>query len=438
MAKAFKKDEAESPATTSEAHDIMAPRLEKMRALLGGTETMRAMGLTYLPRFENESPSAYRTRLNVAYLFNQTAMTAESWVGKVFREEPEIASLPKTVQPLFDDIDLQGNALVPFCREWFRGSSCFGLSYNLILMPPADAKEGGAARTLADDASDGRRPYWSLIAPENVLYARTGRRPNGEKYVSHLRVLGSRCVRKGFVDVEIPQITVYDETFTEVWELTSTRGGKDRWTRVGPPTDNPLGEVPLVVFYNEFQSDFVGRSPLFDIADINIRHWQSTSCQAIYLDVSRCPILAATGVYSEDVIEVGPRKFLKCEDPQGKFYYVESSGSSLMTGERELRMLQEQMDAYGSDFVSTQKTHITAASSILDAAGAVAPIEDAVVRFNDAVDSALYFTAKWLGIDPPPVGAVKFSVELPEPEDEPKKAPSTKPAKDDPEPKDQE
>jgi len=122
------KRDPKDPSQTSEAYDVMSPRWELISDLLGGTEAMRAAGEAHLPRHEEETDESYEDRRSSAVLLNMTEHTLESLTGKPFSEPVKVnEKTPQGIIDLLDDVDLQGNNLDVFCRQWFREglAKCF-------------------------------------------------------------------------------------------------------------------------------------------------------------------------------------------------------------------------------------------------------------------------------------------------------------------------
>lgn len=414
------KIDPNDPSNTSHAHKEMAPRLERIRAVLGGTEEMREAGRELLPQHEKEGNGAYDERLARTTLYNVTAMTLQSWVGQVFDEPVERdEALPEQITALFDDIDGQGNALDVFAREWFKDGVSLAVAPMLVLFPQAE--QSAQPRTLKDDQQEGLRPTWNRIAPENVLYAREKKLSSGRTVINHLRVLDFRLEPKGFIDEVIPQILVYTDTDVTVYEEVRVRG-KSKWMPRGQPIPHDMGEVPLVVFYAEREELMVGKTIMFDLADLNIQHWQSTSDQISCLTVARFPMLAMTGIADppegQQPIVVGPKKTLTSDNDSARFYYVEHGGQALAAGREDLKDLEARMANFGAEFLKKRPGRESASARILDSAEATSPIEDMALRFNDALDAAMYFTAKWLGIPAPKAGSLKVKTKFDKEEDQ--------------------
>jgi hypothetical protein len=406
------KDKA-SPATTSYAHDFMSPRWAVIETLLGGTEAMRQAGETYLPKHQEETDEGYTNRLNAAVLTNFVEQTLDTLAGKPFTEPVTVnEDVPKAIQDqVLNDVDLQGNKLDVFCRQWFREGMGKAFCHVLVDMPKPAAKADGKPRTLADDRKEGVRPYWVMIKPECVLFARA-EVINGVETLQHIRIVETYTIMDGFAEVCKQRIRVLEPGVVELYEKDEARSkpGKEVWNMT-ETWGTGLEYIPLVTFYADREAFMVGKPPLLDLAWLNIAHWQSTADQRHILTVSRFPILACSGAAAEDSdpIVVGPNKVLYNPDAQGKFYYVEHTGAAIEAGRNDLKDLEEACSAYGAEFLREKPGDQTATGRALDSAEASTDLSSIAGIFEDAVAQALSFTAEWmrLGDKGGTIGVVK-------------------------------
>lgn len=400
-------------AEPGHANRAMHEDLELIEALLGGTCAMREAGREYLPQHPYEADRAYENRLAVTYLDNYTLRTLNTLVGKAFKEPPRPgADAPKPIEEFLDDVDDAGTGLVPFAREWFRRGVEQAVSHVLVDMPAAAPRPDGQPRTLADDARDGMRPTWRIITAKDMLDLQVGKvtvagqtkvRPTLVRYrddeVRQKGRFGCELVRRVKVLRHEGAMVTW-----EAWELqTGPRGGKPKWVEVTPPTALGLPFIPLVTFYTDRTGVGEGRPPLADLADMNKRHWQSTSDQINALTVARFPILAASGVREAEgdgragEIVVGPNKFLTTPDPQSKVYYVETTGASIDKGKDELERLEGAMASYGAEFMKKgAQGPETASGRILDEGAAISPLQAWGLDFKDCLELAGWYTAQWM------------------------------------------
>lgn len=388
-----------SPATTSGAYDQMLPRWRIIETLLGGTEAMREAGETYLPRHQEETDKGYQERLASAVLLNMVEQTLDTLSGKPFSEPIKLnEDVPKAIEEtILPDVDLQGNNLGVFARQWFREGMAKALCHVLIDMPRPAPREDGQPRTLADDRREGLRPYWVMIKPECLLFARS-EVINGVEVLQHVRIIEHYTEQDGFAEVCKRRIRVLEPGLVQLWEpVKKSNAQKEEWVLVDEWATG-LNYVPLVTFYADRQGFMMGKPPLLDLAHLNVAHWQSASDQRHILTVSRFPILACSGASGEDSdpVVVGPDKVLYNPDPHGRFYYVEHTGQAIAAGRTDLKDLEEQMAGYGAEFLKRKTGGQTATARALDSAEATSDLSAMTGLFEDALAQALDITAEWL------------------------------------------
>lgn len=402
------------PSITSIAYDIMKPRWDRVNAVLGGTETMRAAGQTYLPAHSREKQEAYQERLSKAVLYNVTQLTRESWVGRPFSDPIGLSDdMAKAIVTLVEDVDLQGNNLDVFCRDWFSDGLAKAFSHVLVEMPRLEAKEDGKARTLKDDREEGNRPYWIHIPPENIIYMES-QVIDGVEVLTHVRILEEVVLRDQFQQFITQQVRILEPGKVQIWEeIQIGRTKKTEW-RMKEEFETGLDFIPLVTFYSDYQNTQLGKPPLIDLVDLNISHWQKTSDHDSVLTVARFPMLAASGGNEEDVdkVAIGPKKMLWMKDPTGKFYYVEHTGKAIAASQEDIDKLESRMSQYGAEFLKKRKTNSTATARALDSAEATSPLQDVTQRFMDSVDLALQYTAAWLNLKPEEAGTVTITTDF--------------------------
>lgn len=389
-----------SPATTSCAYDAMAPRWQVIDTLLGGTEAMRAASTAYCPQHQEETDQAYQGRLAATVLTNFVEQTLDTLAGKPFVEPIKIGEdVPERIKSeILEDVDLQGNKLDVFCSQWFRGGVAKAFCHVLVDMPKPEPRTDGQPRTLADDRREGVRPYWVMIQPEAVIFARASI-VGGREVLQHVRIMETYTVQDGFAEIERQRIRVLEPGLVELWEPHPTRkkDGKPVWTKVEEYTTG-LAYIPLVTFYAHRESLMYGKPPLLDLAWLNIAHWQSTADQRHVLTVARFPILACSGASREDSdpITVGPNRVLYNADAQGKFYYVEHTGAAIEAGRNDLKDLEEACAQYGAQFLQSKPGDTTATKTAVDEAASSSDLARIAGVFEDAVAQALSITAEWM------------------------------------------
>lgn len=411
-----KKEEADV-STPSWAYDNMAHRWVLIDTLLGGTESMRAAGEGFLPRYERESQTHWDARLARTVLTNMLELTSDHLVGQALKVPPQLdEDVPEDIEEMMEDVDGQGTGFATFARKVFKEGIDKAYTHVLVDMPSPLPNEDGSPRTLADDAADGLRPYWIHIPPEHLIFAHS-ETVNGRETLTHIRFKEDVVEVHGWEEVVRQRIRVMlraiDEegnlvTAWSLWELTKTTRNKEEWVEVDQGVMD-IDEIPLVTFYTARDGLMIGKPPLTDMAFLNVAHWQSSSDQRNVLTVARFPMLAASGAMSEDDegnITVGPHSFLFMPDAQGKFYYVEHSGDAIEAGRNDLKDLEETMANYGGEFLKKRPGNEGVAARVLDTTESLSSLQIWVIDFKDALESMLNLTAKWLGKEDDAGGSV--------------------------------
>src|SRR3546814_20117256 len=87
---------------------------------------------------------------------------------------------------------------------------------------PGLEEEMRVGRTRADDLAEGRRPFWLLVKPENMIFAEADiivDEQTGElrEKFTHVRLRENVIVREGFDQVEKKSIRVIEQGHLEEW-----------------------------------------------------------------------------------------------------------------------------------------------------------------------------------------------------------------------------
>ncbi len=385
------------PSKTSTLYDQMAEKWALPRTLMGGTATMQATGRLYLPQHPAENPAVYRERAKRTVLRNYFRRTVQKLVGRVFTDP--IAPSPDMPQHLLGylkNVDLMGQGLNNFAKNWFQDALVSGVSYLLVDYPVKD---------ISHVSANDRRPY-AVHIPADQLIAAQWEMIGARHQLTQIRIREKARGYSDFEETENQQIRVITPDYWEIYRQDQ----KGLW-QVVEAGENSLGEIPLVPLYTQ-QTGFLEASPpLEDLAYLNLEHYQIRSDQRNALNVASFPILAASG-YDPEIdgpLEVGPNKVLTTSDTDGKYYYVESTGAALEAGSRELGELEKAIQLFGLQFEAGRMGE-TATGRSLDAADAITPLGAMVMNLEDSLNNMLKFFGLWSGIEE--VGTLKVQVNL--------------------------
>lgn len=378
------------PSLTSSDHVAMLPTWQLMRALMGGTEAMRAAGETYLPRYEGESREAYQNRLRKSVLTNYLEDAVRNAVSLPFRKDIVIPeSLPDDLKVLCKDIDMAGNDLTQFSRIALEDSTIMGYGFILVDWARNDAKN------LAEQKQKGAdRPYWVFVRADDAIAVYT-QVIGGKEVITHFRYRETSVeIDEEYKEVIKERIRVYKPEKYEVWVSEN-----NEW-KLEDSGDMTIPYVPVIPLWCGRRLGGFQVKPLFlDLAHKQVEHWQSASDQRNILSFARFPMLAVAGVQgaSDEELVVGPSRVLTTADPEGRWYYVEPRGHAIETGRRDLEDLKEEMRILGLQPLMSRTGNITATARALDETRVHSAVQVLAMNLEEAIEEAMKVTEHWLG-----------------------------------------
>lgn len=380
---------------TSPAVTAMQGDWDKIDALVGGTKAMRAAGEKYLPKFPAEDQQSYEYRLKTSTLFNGLGRTLENMAAKPFAEAVQCTGIDADVEAWLDNIDLCGNNMTVFAHSVFTEGLSKGLTHILADVPPTIGADGAQLYpTKAAEQAAGVRPYLIHIVPRQVLGWRSAKSANGAESLTMLRLM--ECLEEPDGDFGTTAIQQIRVLIPGAWATYRKGAGlqKDEWLlhEEGATT---LDFIPLVTFYTKRTGFMTATPPLIDLADLNIKHWQSSSDQDSILHTARVPILAISGMQDDDKVEIGAKSFLRLP-MNAEAKYVEHTGAAIEAGRLSLQDLENQMRAMGAELLVETQVSTTATQNNIEDGEAKCQLSRMVEALEDALDNALCVMHQWV------------------------------------------
>jgi hypothetical protein len=375
----------------------MTTNWAKVDALMGGTKALREIGPAFLPKWNNESPNDYDYRIRTSALFNVFAHTVDSLGGKPFiRPISWTADMPADIISWFDNIDLTGRNLDVFCRELFTAGLAYGMTHVLVDYPRVEG-----VKTLAQEKAIGARPYLVHLRPNKILGWRSTRK-GGIEVLTMLRILEHIEVEDGpFMTKTVEQVRVLEPG---KWTTYRFDQAERDWDEFESGTTS-LDFIPLLTFYTRRKEFMVADSPLIDVADLNILHWQVSSDMYATLHTASVPILTIIGVEANDQtnapVEVGAKSALLL--PSGATaHFTEHTGKAIAAGAASLDRIETQMRLLGAELLVKQPGQATATQATLDTSQQRAELQAITAVFEDFMDNVIDTMAQWAKIKEPP------------------------------------
>jgi hypothetical protein len=380
---------------TSPAVLAMAEGWAKIDALCGGTDAMRLAREKYLPKFPREDQDSYDYRVKTSTLFNGLGRTVENMAAKPFAEPVTFTDIDPAPALWLENIDLCGNNLSVFAHNLLTAGLKYGLTHILVENPSTTDKEGKLLyATKAAENAAGVRPYLVHIAPQQILGWLSAKSASGAEILTMLRFM--ECVEEPdgeFGSKSIAQVRVLT---AGAW-ATYRKGDKDEW----PLHDSGLMSldfIPLVTYYTRRTGFMTATPPFKDLADLNVKHWQSSSDQDSILHTARVPILAISGVNDEDKITIGAKSALMLP-LNATAAYVEHTGAAIEAGRLSLQDLENQMRAMGAELLAETQVSTTATQNNIEDSEAKCQLSMMVEGLEDALDQAVDIMHKWVKLE---------------------------------------
>lgn len=303
---------------------------ELIRTIRGGTEALRKVGEKYLPREPGESAESYKRRLARSFLTNYTDQTVRNLGSKPFTRPVLIQSERYTELAAAISRSIDG-----------RGTSLTGLASTVF----EDALWNGTSLIGFDATVDTGIPYLYHLSAFKIR----GFRMDEDDRLTEIRIAETMIVPDGeWGEKQVDLIRVFKRNGEVVtWSLFMKDGGKETTLEQDRPF--ALKEIPVIPVHAVAvlpAGELFAPSPVKDMAEMNLQHYQESSDQSNILRVARVPVLFASGVADDAAIAIGSEYAIK-GDTGSDLKYVEHTGAAIGAGRESLKDLEAKMQAFG-------------------------------------------------------------------------------------------
>lgn len=354
--------------------------------LVSGTKTMLAKSTgynpekDYLPKEEGESIEKFRIRKRRTRLFNAFKKTANRFSGETFKKSPQYHDLDPSIEALKTNIDGNNTNMTKFLINAYEHGICFGASVVML-----DYSETGATgnKTFIDNTGverilskeevlkRGWRPFWRLISAKDIIASKFEKTNNINSLVS-ITIRENSYDEKG---VLVERRRVVEVGRQVVYIKQKSESGESQFVFENEILTN-LDFLPICVWsLNDQIGDFIAGIPvLYELAELNLLHFQSSSDQRNILHQIRVPILFGKRLkkvkpYKDDDekdegedFQIGSGSMIYSDDAGASLNYVEHSGSGLSAGKEDLETLKNEMALFGLTIMLSQKPGDTTAT----------------------------------------------------------------------------
>jgi len=393
-----KSNATSTVATPSSPYNVMADKWKLVETLRGGTEAMRAAGYTYLPKEPKETKEAWEFRLQRTFLYNLYWRTITSLVGVAFIKPVVLSGVPPELEYLEFNFDGAGRSLTEICYALCVDSLHYGLVHGGVDFPQVDT----SGMSYGEFMNSGFKPYFNHINPSNLIGWRN-ESTSGVPVIEQVRVLETKTVASTlneWSDKEVTYIKVHKAGITEIYAYDPEL--PDQGYELVDLVENTLGYIPLLTSYSNKTGFMTGEPAMYDLAQINLRHYQSSSDQNNILHVARVPFLHASG-FAEgelDGTEIGANRMIVSSNPDSRISHVEHTGKAIGAGRQDLKDLEQQMATLGADMlISKGVGRMTATARKIDQSESLSTLQQTLRSVEQLIENAYVIAGDWLNID---------------------------------------
>lgn len=169
----------------------------------------------------------------------------------------------------------------------------------------------------------------------------------------------------------------------------------------GYPTPNMLGRIPLTTIYTDVSKRglMVADSPLEDLAELNLRHYRSQSDQDTCLHFARVPFLHFAGFQQSEVENtIAANNSYVSSNPASKITWIETTGSALALGQKDLDSLEARMESMGADLLAIRPGNQTATATAIDSADRISDLQAITQALEDGIEEMYRDAAEWVSV----------------------------------------
>lgn len=384
------------------------PQWEKCRDAAAGEEAVHLKGEKYLPKLSEQTTEEYAAYKCRALYYNGTGRTVDGLTGLIFRRPPTM-DIPESVAYLQDDIDTAGTPLLVMCEKVAEDLTKLGRVGLLTDYPPTVG-----IRTLADERAAGARPFVKIYPAESIINWRVERVGNQSMLTLVVLKEIAAVAKDDFESVGEDRwrvLKLVDRRYmVEVWKKAEkTATGVQQFVLAEQPytpmmANRPMNFIPFAITGPMGIDADVAKSPILDLANVNLSHYRSTADYEHGLHFTALPTPIVTGHTFDtgETMALGSSKVKAFDNPQAKAFFLEFQGEGLSNISKRLEEKEQMMVSLGARMLASQQKGVEAAET----AAIHRSAENSVLASlsngaSAAISKALTWCAMWVGVQEP-------------------------------------
>ena len=170
--------------------------------------------------------------------------------------------------------------------------------------------------------------------------------------------------------------------------------------------------IPLVPIYTNRVGFMEGTPPFQSAAELNLRHWRSTSEQTMSLTYHRNPIICAIGVNSDTALRVGPAQLFMSPNPDASFHYLEMTGKALEAGREDLKGIEAAINTAAATLRVERAGQVTATAAAIDSEETCAGLKAIAHGIKDSIEELFRHFAEMSGLPREKAGTILINTDF--------------------------
>lgn len=396
--------------STRADYDYQLPIWEKCRDVVEGQERMHSKNTTYLPKLSGQTDTDYLAYLERTLFYNATQRTVDAMSGLLFRKDP-VVTVPTSVEPWLDNIDMNGNSLKSFVEDIFDEILCVG-RYGLLVEHPEVQieQEDGNVITQAQAEASNLRPFFAKYTAENIINWKITV-VNNQKVLSMVVL---RELKEEFEDeFEVGSAIQYRVLDIEPisgnyrQRLYETDENETQFTLLSEvfPLMNGefIKEIPFIIITAKGVKCDIEKSPVLDLVNVNISHYKTTADLEHGAHFTGLPTAVVTGHSvgeDDDPLKIGSATAWVFSEPDADAKYLEFTGAGLEALEKRLEKKENQMATLGARMLASEKAAAEAAEThTIKRQGENSALSSIATSIDAGITKALAIMAEWVGVE---------------------------------------
>lgn len=389
-------------STQHPEYGLMLPVVRTTRDASAGDQAIKRRTTTYLPEFVPADEERYTQYLKRAYFMGVTGRTKKSLIGMIFRKAPT-HEIPLQLEALLEDIDGAGQSLEQVAKD--AAGNLMEAGRHILIVDYPQAEDGMDAET---EAAMGLRPTIASYPTESLINWRfEGVKGKQQLTLAVLREEVEKDENDEFshdTETRYRVLRLRDDGYTQqVFDDGGTAITDEYYPRMAGGA--VFDHIPLHIIGAEDNLPGVDIPPLYDMAVVNIAHYQTTADHRENLFIHGQLTLGITSDMSwqefqeanPDGVKVGARTghYL---GSNGAFTSVTAPESSSLRV--ALSDLEQQMVMIGARLVQRGGQAETAEAARINASAEASTLDTLVNNLSEGIEAALEDMARFMGLDP--------------------------------------